>query len=1169
MSAAIASLAVSNPTSGSYGVAEFYITCNPPLLPLGVKRIIESAQSACQDKLLEILYEPETPWFKCITATEYQNQVSDVIQNLMHKLLKKEVQPLKFNVVEDIDVHEGTFHPDVVSRETDEPLIIPWMVYNSIGSDMYPDFDHYRFPEIMAKIPFKTVWRGLQNSTGVSIETLLSIFSRVSKSETAPTSIADFAFYTNCEMSHNLREDLIYIGSWESMELVDRAVRRLQAILNLLASKPKVASHLILLEGSAATKLTYRWMSHVGLVHATFAVQSGSLDIAEEYKYLANAVVIRTHIRERSGRWITDDTVYPLKDTRQHEAEQIFSAFKGYLLPSKPKNAKVQVLHDWKYATGQRDTSPTKTRVTDSLCGPMRNNQNVPSNLVADDNMKLSYSALVNNDQELAPSQELHDDQKLFACQPSPASARLSPALHGVDTIVQSTQRLATTERDFPHASGPSIAGGSVSILNEEPRSKVQSLSATSDYSQGDLLISLNEADEEAACENGPAGSVVRSTIADLQEVNEDIIRLEQFERSDDLIWLKDESPVQQPPPRSGSLNVLDDVSDYPSLQNYETLRTEAEKSTTVTENNPLEAQEHDLVRFLTGGLPRCGLIDAQEHILMSVPDEAQDNQIGNHTGDLVEFPDTQESDATDNHAGDLVEFGLAEERPREFFQTMNQRGGRGIAKLSKSARSPGRISSDADQGPATGSQSARWNSSTPTGPRANAHFEADFPALGGTSKSPKKQAKQPLRYADAAKLSNGPSKRPPQFPISSESTSRPHQISSKASVASSAKVVESSKEPKLEEYEKGSHVPLEKSDILRDAKTQLRKMSQILELTSGYVSLEVVFGRIYIKHMGPSHVNHTGSGPAFAVKEVVDLLNGENFRQDHIGFSPMLSTSEGDANMLVSIMPPGETPWHLFEKETWYDFHCTYFGPRGEEAIIIELNADKLQYRVRGPRHEVFAIHLHCPQRAWDMKARAVRSQALEPEYPLKCYIESLIEEMDILVDHRGDVTIKYPDYNGTRELEAIVMRRVARYHHGKKRDSSVLTVTMTYSMEESLVGGKRRAGAVRVFACPTTSLNSALPHKYFEASLTSSRLGHHFDQNVNLEYGDKTTWDTDQLASENVFEDMLRPAFGMISHMDHIGSSNNTMRGVTDEDAFHESLVEVDVKKKKWAFW
>lgn len=272
---------------------------------------------------------------------------------------------------------------------------------------------------------------------------------------------------------------------------------------------------------------------------------------------------------------------------------------------------------------------------------------------------------------------------------------------------------------------------------------------------------------------------------------------------------------------------------------------------------------------------------------------------------------------------------------------------------------------------------------------------------LGAAPKSPKqtKQTKPQLRYADAARYPNAPSQRPPRPANANAGPSRPHPTPSVESVASSSKTGESSKEPKLEDCSKNDwDVPQGKSDVLRDAENQLKKMSQILELASGYVSLEVVFGRIYIKQMAPSFVNHTGSGPVFATKDVTNLLNGENFRQDRIGFSPILSTSEGDANMLVSITPPGETPWNLFEKETWYDFQCTYFGPRGEESIIIELNAQKFQYRVRGPRHEIFAIHLHCPQRAWDMKARGARSRALEPEYALKCYVESLIDEMEIL---------------------------------------------------------------------------------------------------------------------------------------------------------------------------
>ncbi|KAL7936095.1 hypothetical protein V8C35DRAFT_278324 [Trichoderma chlorosporum] len=1130
MSAAVASLAASTSMSGSYGIAEFYITCNPPLLPQGVKHIIESAKSACKDKLVEILYEPEIPWFKCITMAEYQSRISDIIQHIMRKLLKREVRPLKFNAVEDVDVHEGTFHPDVASRETNEPLIIPWVVYKSIGTDIYQGFDDYRFPATMVDIPFKSVWRGLENSTGVSIDTLLSVFSRLTKCENTLADVTNFAFHSNCEMTHNLREKIIYIGSWQSMELVDRAVQRLQTILNLLASKPRVAAHFVLLEGSAAIKLTYRWMSHIGLAHATFAARSGNLTIAEEYKYLANAAVIRTQSRDRVDRWITDSTVYPVTDTSQLQTGQTFNAFKGYIVPSKPRNAKVQVLHEWSCVKGQSAQQPAEPWTSEGHRGTVQNSQSMHNSLVPDETLDLVSPVLVDSGQKISQSQDLHHSQKKSVSQQTSMSTWLPPKLHNTDAVAESTQRLTIAEPELLRPLTPSLVKTSIQDGEEVAGSTTQFPFATSDHVQEELLIFLNEPDEDIPCQIEPHDKAAPSLVADLQEVNEDIVRFEQFQRSDDLIWLDDGPKSPQLSLISDSLDLLDDGSDYTSLQSYKPSEYKVQILTTVSESNPLEAQEQD--------------------------------QMGNNT--MAGLLDTPVYSATRDHADDLLTFGMMEERPREFFRTMNQKGGRSIVNSSKKTLSPRKTGSDA------WSQSDRLDSTTPMESRANATFESDFPALGGEPKSQKQQGKQPLRYADVAKLPNSTTQGPPRGPSLKSTANRPPQVVSTESVASSSKVGGSSKEPRLtKRHEESIDIPMEKSDILRDAENQLKKMSQILELTSGYVSLEVVFGRIYIKKMGPSFVNHTGSGPAFAVKEVIDLFNGENFRQDCIGFSPILSTLEGDANSLVSITPSNEAPWHLFEKETWYDFQCTYFGPRGEEPIIVELNADKLQYRVRGPRHEVFAIYLHCPQRAWDLKARATRSRALEPEYSLNSYVQSLIADMDIRVDDKGDVTIQYPDYNGTREVETIIMRRVARYHHGKKRDSSVLTVTMTYSLEESLSNGKKNVGAVRVFACPNTSMNSALPHKYFEASLTSSRLRRHFDHNVNLEYGDKTGWDTDQLESEGVFDDMLRPAFGMVSDMDHIGASNNTMRGVTDEDAFHESLVEVDVKKKKWAFW
>ncbi|KAH6606426.1 hypothetical protein Trco_005579 [Trichoderma cornu-damae] len=307
--------------------------------------------------------------------------------------------------------------------------------------------------------------------------------------------------------------------------------------------------------------------------------------------------------------------------------------------------------------------------------------------------------------------------------------------------------------------------------------------------------------------------------------------------------------------------------------------------------------------------------------------------------------------------------------------------------------------------------------------------------------------------------------------------------------------------------------------------------MSQILEMAPGYISLEVVFGRLYIKQMAPSMVKHGGSGPTFSIAEGVEFLNGPNFRQGCVGFSPILSTLGGDANLLVSITPPGENSWRLFEKETWYDIECKFAGPKGD-CFIIELNAESFQYRCRGPHHEIFTIYMHNPQRAWDMKACGVRSAALGTDLRFKYITKSLVDEVEISSDGKGDVTIKFPQETGLRaDIQTISMRQVARYHQKKQGGDSVLS--------------------------------------YFEASITSSRLPRYFDENINFECGDKATWDVSRLESEGIFEDILRPAFGMITHMDPIGSSNSAIRGIDDQDAFHEALVEPDANKKKPVFW
>ncbi|KAH6606427.1 hypothetical protein Trco_005580 [Trichoderma cornu-damae] len=624
---------------GNSAFVEFYVTCNPPLLPQGVEHIIESTKSVFdQGELAEILYEPDIPWFKCITTFGYREPVAEAIQDLLVELMNMEVEPIAFDPLEVHDAGDGLAHPDVAMK-TSEPRMMPWMVYKSLGKDIYDNFVDYQFPEIMAALPFKSTWRGLQNSTGASIETLLSSFCHLSKSENAPLTAEDFALLNDCQISYNMRESLVYIGSFKSMAVVDKAIQRLEAMLDLLvcisippftattaspeasnarkASKPDLISHCILPEGPAAVRLTYRWMSHIGLDKATFAVQSSNSAIADEQKLLLNAAVLRTEKLDRHGRWIPDDTIYPRKDVPQSEPSHVFDAFKGYAPRSK---------------AGFSDMGASP-----SIYG-LRQDRG-------------------------------ETDTLIFGLEGPRSLRRLPPALIDVDATA--VRNFGIAESEILYTSRDSIAEGFLIDCEEGTESVTsQSGSVLADHHvQEELLISFTESEEGSSCGSEAIGSTNQSTTAELRQGSEDVMRLEQFERSDDLIWLGDGSQAQQPPPGMDVAKIFGDGPARDSRDSLPTCQTpEAENghSTGPAENNPLEAQEQTSTGISSDG---------------------------------------------------LVRFGLMQERPKDFFQTMNQRGGRAITRSTSSALSPvGADGYHARQAPG-----ARWNSPSSTGTRSDA----------------------------------------------------------------------------------------------------------------------------------------------------------------------------------------------------------------------------------------------------------------------------------------------------------------------------------------------------------------------------------------------------------------------------------------------------------------
>ncbi|KAM3445466.1 hypothetical protein NHJ13734_000379 [Beauveria thailandica] len=153
-------------------VVEFYITCNPPLLPRGVSEVIRRVQDA--EGLLEILYEPRSPWFKCIALSSERRQITAAVQDNLFAIAEDDVDALDFDEQTDGDI--SIISPD--------PRMTSWHEYRKNGSDTYAFADCDIFPEFIAELKHKTTWYSLEDHPSVTFDGLLALCGMMDDKET-------------------------------------------------------------------------------------------------------------------------------------------------------------------------------------------------------------------------------------------------------------------------------------------------------------------------------------------------------------------------------------------------------------------------------------------------------------------------------------------------------------------------------------------------------------------------------------------------------------------------------------------------------------------------------------------------------------------------------------------------------------------------------------------------------------------------------------------------------------------------------------------------------------------------------------------------------------------------------------------------------------------------
>ncbi|KAJ4271761.1 hypothetical protein NW762_000467 [Fusarium torreyae] len=319
------------------GYVEFYVSCNPPLLPEGVSLVIADLTRELESIIIEVLYEPEVPWFKFIAAVEHQTNVCQWMHSRLQKLLEAEVDPIvehQDNDAQDQDDDEIEGSRPDVKVLAEKPHIIPYPSFYDIRKDILDQYDDFRYPDHIKHFPYKTVWRSPEASDEVTVTQLLLKYEMLWPASLSEPSFEKLGELTNCQISYNLRGSVVYIGSHNGVQTLAALTRKLDTLASFMVAPLATPSHLIFTERPDLKWVGYRWLTHTGLSRLTY-VDPAASERDQEYHRIAGAVSLRAETIDGQGSPVPDNTVYPVGPRLANDPQAVFSPFAGYVYGNK------------------------------------------------------------------------------------------------------------------------------------------------------------------------------------------------------------------------------------------------------------------------------------------------------------------------------------------------------------------------------------------------------------------------------------------------------------------------------------------------------------------------------------------------------------------------------------------------------------------------------------------------------------------------------------------------------------------------------------------------------------------------------------------------------------------------------------------------------------------
>ncbi|KAF4335263.1 hypothetical protein FBEOM_10913 [Fusarium beomiforme] len=308
-------------------ITEFYVSCNPPLLPKGVASIFANVEERKNDLgIAEILYEPGIPWFKIICQGTSQREISSWMHSLLEELIENEAGAIVQDDDEDAIVALA-IQPDIEVL-VEEPHIIPFPSLQTIHKDIVDQYDEFRYPYSIKNLTYKAVW-SVPELCGASITQILANYESLGPVSPSGPSTDSLQALTSCTLTHNLQGSLIYIGSDKSEQELFDLKQKLDTLAEFMDVPLAPTAHMIFTETPGSVDLCYRYLTHTGLSKLTY-VDSPSTGHDQEYASIASATSLRIESVNQHRQPVPGYARYPAKTGRLTNWHPDFKPFRSY-----------------------------------------------------------------------------------------------------------------------------------------------------------------------------------------------------------------------------------------------------------------------------------------------------------------------------------------------------------------------------------------------------------------------------------------------------------------------------------------------------------------------------------------------------------------------------------------------------------------------------------------------------------------------------------------------------------------------------------------------------------------------------------------------------------------------------------------------------------------------